>query len=103
MRLEALAVDHVNAPIEQAGDVAFQADVLIDRYVDVGINVDKNIRDAVRPAVAACARAEQRGANDAACAKLGFVGPQAGDDVVLVQRANMMRTISSCKSGRRLR
>ena len=59
VRLKALTIHDVDAPIEQTGDVLIDLNILINPNRRVGVYFDHDICVAVRPIVAARAGAEQ--------------------------------------------
>lgn len=60
VRFQIFARDDMNRPVEQAGNEVFQADMLVDAYILAGIDLDHDVGIAVRPRVAAGARAKKR-------------------------------------------
>ena len=61
MRLKGRAVDHINWPLEETGDILFEADVIVDRPFGVGLKLHQYVEITVRPGVATCNRAEHGG------------------------------------------
>ena len=53
MRLQSIAIDHINRPIEQAGNVVLQPDVIEESDMSLGINIDDDVEIAIGPAIAA--------------------------------------------------
>src|SRR5439155_105673 len=77
MRLQGLAVDHVNRYIEQTCNVIFQFDVIEKSDVGLGIDIDYDIEVAVRPVLAPCHGAEHGGMRDAARAQHTLMAAQS--------------------------
>jgi hypothetical protein len=69
MRLERGAVDNVNRPLEETGDILFEADVIVDRPFGPGLKFHQNVEVTIRPVVAARNRAEHGGVRHAAHAQ----------------------------------
>ena len=72
MRFEAVAVDHVDRTLKQAGDILLEARVFEHGQVRRRIDLDHDVDIAVRPAVAARHRAEHGRPPHAARAEVGF-------------------------------
>src|SRR5271168_3946768 len=75
MGFQSLAVDHVNAAVEQARDMALQTHIVVNRHggFRCWVDVDHDIGVAVGAVIAARARTEQGGMRDAACAQVALV------------------------------
>jgi hypothetical protein len=58
MRFEAVAVDHIDRPFEQAGDALLEARIFEHGQMRRRIDLDHDVEVAVGPAVAARHRAE---------------------------------------------
>jgi hypothetical protein len=89
MRLEGVAVDHVDRPVEQPGDVLLDIHVLVDRPFGSGLEFDQDVDVAVRPILAARDRAEHGCAADAARPQSGLGFLQSGDDIVAAHCLNI--------------
>src|SRR5437763_3469039 len=94
MRLERLAVDHIYRPLEQTGDIIFQAHVVIDRAVRFGFELHQYVEVAVRPVVATRHRAEHGGVTDAARAQGALVAAKGGDGILGVHPSNIAQNRS---------
>src|SRR5579862_5651801 len=81
---QSLAVHDINGLVEQGRNIFLKPYVTPDPDMRLGIDLNHNIDVAVRPVVAACARAEQRGMTDAPRAQSRFVFPQPGKDFLTV-------------------
>jgi hypothetical protein len=49
MRLQSIAIDHINRPIEQACNVVLQPDEIEESDMSLGIYIDDDVEIAVRP------------------------------------------------------
>src|SRR5882672_11694254 len=81
MGLQSIAIDHINRPIEQAGNVVLQPYVIEESDMSLGINIDDDVEIAIRPAIAARNRAENGGVADSPRAQGGLVASQDGNGV----------------------
>src|ERR1700730_14320499 len=84
MRLERGAVDNVNRPLEETGDILFEADVIVDRPFGPGLKLHQNVEVAIRPVVAARNRAEHGGVRHAARAQGALMAAKGGDGLLRV-------------------
>jgi hypothetical protein len=64
--LQSLAVNHINRSVEEASDVVLQANVIEERDMGLGIDIDHDIEIAVGPILATRHRAEHGGMRDRA-------------------------------------
>src|ERR1019366_478972 len=81
---EAVAAHNVDGPVKQAGDIFLYSDVVVDRDVGFGIDLDHDVGVAVGAVIAPRARAEQGGMGHAALAQGAFVFPQPVKDILPV-------------------
>src|SRR5882724_1506646 len=93
MGLQSIAIDHIIRPIEQAGYVVFQIDIIEESDVSLGINIDDDVEIAIRPAIAARDRAENGRVTDSARAQGGLVASQDGNGVRGVHAENISQDI----------
>src|SRR5258705_4647414 len=93
MRLQSIAIDHINRPIEQAGNVVLQPYVIEESDMSLGINIDDNVEITIRPAIAARNRAENGGVTDSPRAQGGLVASQDGNGVRGVHAENISQDI----------
>src|SRR5258708_33991328 len=82
MRLERVAVNHVNRTVEQAGDKFFQADIFVDRPFGSGLEFHQNIDVAVGAVVAPRDRTEPGRAADSPPPQGGLGFLQSGSDLL---------------------
>src|SRR5271157_3158852 len=78
MRLKGRAVDHINWPSEETGDILFEADVFVDRPFGGGLKLHQYVEVTVRPVVAARNRAEHGGVRHATRAQGALVATESG-------------------------
>ena len=94
MGLQSIAIDHINRPIEQAGNVVFQPDIIEESDMSLGINIDDDVEITIRPTIAARNRAENGGVTDSARAQSVLVASQDGNGVRGVHAENISQDIS---------
>src|SRR5258708_27867988 len=80
-RLERIAVDDIDRPVEQTGDVIVEVHVLQDRVAGLGAEFHQYVEIAVGPVVAARDRAEHGGMTDTAGAQVTLVAAQRGNGI----------------------
>lgn len=61
MSSKSFAINHINWPVESASDEPLEADVIVDRYVSLGVDLNHDIRIAIGPIIASRPRSEQCG------------------------------------------
>src|SRR6266849_2614637 len=84
IRFEAVAAHDIDGPIEQAGDILLQANIVVDRDVGFGINLDHDVGVAVRAIVTPRTRAEQGSMGYTARAQSTLMLPKAIKDFLSV-------------------
>jgi hypothetical protein len=84
MRLKRRAVDHINWPLEETGDILFEADVIVDRPFDPGLKFHQYVEVAVRPVFATRNRAEYGGVRHAVRAQGALVATKSGKGILNV-------------------
>ena len=47
MRLEGRSVDHINWPLEETGDILFEADVIVDGPFGIGLKLHQYVEITV--------------------------------------------------------
>src|SRR5260370_2182023 len=82
MRLERRAVDHINWPLEETGDILFEADVIVDRPFGPGLKLHQYVEITVRPVVATRNRAEHGGVRHAARAQGALVAAKSSKGIL---------------------
>ena len=84
MRLERRTVDHINWPLEETGDILFEADVIVDRPFGPGLKFHQYVEVAVRPVFATRNRAEYGGVRHAVRAQGALVATKSGKGILSV-------------------
>jgi hypothetical protein len=99
MRLQSIAIDHINRAIEQTGNVVLKPDVIEESNMSLGINIDDDVEIAIQPAIATRNRAENSGVTDSTRAQGVLVASQNGNAVRSVHAENISQNIPA---GRRV-
>ena len=60
IRFEAVAAHDIDGPVEQAGDIFLQTNIIVDRDMGLGVNFDHDVGIAVGAAIPPRTRTKQR-------------------------------------------
>jgi hypothetical protein len=89
MRLECRTVNHINWPLEETGDILFEAHVIVDCAFGAGFKLHQYIEVAVRPVVASHNRAKYGGVRHATRTQGALVTAKRGKGVLNVHIQNI--------------
>lgn len=101
IRFQAITTDDIDRPIKQARYEFLQAHIVVNRDVSVGIDLNHNIRVAVRTIVAASARTEQSSVYYSPLAQDALVLSKPIKNLLLIHSVSDSKKCQRCQLPRR--